>query len=107
MKVEITPVLDQASRDAYIDARNAATAAYDASVKADGDAFMALMAQIGVDLGDRVVISKKDWNGRMVSGDAILVQPRKFMKVKKDGTVSQFEYHTYGSYAVEKFNPPA
>lgn len=107
MKVEIKPILNKEMKEAHRLAMNALHEAFTAHVQAEDAAFMELMSQIGVSIGDRVVIHRKQWNDVVLSGDAILQHPRKFVKVKKDGTASLFEYHVYGTYTVEKFNPPA
>lgn len=107
MMVEIEPILNKEVKEVHKRAMNAMHEAFTAHVQAEDKAFMELISQIGVSIGDRVVIHKKQWDGKTVSGDAILQHPRKFVKVKKDGTASLFEYHVYGTYTVEKFNPPA
>lgn len=107
MMVEIEPILNKEVKEVHKRAMNAMHEAFTAHVQAEDKAFMELMSQIGVGIGDRVIIHKKQWNDVVVSEDAILQHPRKFVKVKKDGTASIFEYHVYGTYTVEKFNPPA
>jgi hypothetical protein len=107
MKVEIQAILNKEMKEAHVRAMNAVHEASVAHKLAEDTAFMELMSKIGVSIGDRVIIQKKQWDGEVVSDDAILQLPRKFVKVKKDGTASLFEYHVYGTYTVEKFNPPA
>lgn len=100
MAVTITNILNQQVYNDYMEAKKLASIAYSAHFQAEKDAFMALMAEIGVSIGDKVTVI-----GRYKSGTAILTEPHKFAQIKKDGTASQREFHVYGNYTVEKFTP--
>jgi len=105
MAVEITSVLSKDTKQAYAEAWAASVVLHDAHCAAENKAFMALMAQIGVSIGDKVTIRRGRYDGP-VEDQAILIGPKKFAQIKKDGTASQREYHTYAPYTVEKFTQP-
>lgn len=103
MAVTITNVLNKQAHDEYVGARNRASIAHTAHLQAEQDAFMALMAEIGVSIGEKVTVEGTGWYAK--KGTAILTGPKRFAQIKKDGTASQREFHVYGEYTVEKFTP--
>lgn len=103
-QVKIEAVLSKDTKQAYEEARTRAATLADEHQRAEGAAFMALMAQIGVNIGDTVVVKHFGW--RNTEDIAILIKAKRFAKVKKDGTASAFELHVYAPYTVEKYNPP-
>jgi hypothetical protein len=103
MQVTIVNVLNKDAYDAYGEARKRASIAHTAYLNAEKDAFMELMAKIGVSIGDKVTVESEGWRAKQV--DAILIAPKVFAKIKKDGTASQYWHDIYGEYTVEKFTP--
>lgn len=100
MQVKIEAILDREKHNACKAAYDAYTDAHNEHRIAENDAFMALMTQIGVKVGDKVKIThNRGWGS---NGEAILVGPKRFAKIKKDGTASRFEFQTYAPYNVEK-----
>ena len=102
-QVKIEAVLSKDTKQAYEEARTRAATLADEHQRAEDAAFMALMAQIGVNIGDTVLV-KLGW--RNTEDIAILIKAKRFAKVKKDGTASAFNLHVYAPYTVEKYNPP-
>ncbi len=102
MSVKIEDTLSKETYLAWREAQKKASELHTAHQKAENEAFMALMAEIGVVIGSKVTITQERWSGGIV-GNAILTGPKSFNKIKKDGTASTFEFHKYGPYTVEKF----
>ena len=103
-QVKIDAVLSKDTKQAYEEARTRAATLGDEHQRAEGAAFMELMARIGVNIGDTVVVKHFSW--KITEDRAILIKAKRFAKVKKDGTASAFPLHVYAPYTVEKYNPP-
>jgi hypothetical protein len=103
MPVQIAPILNKQAYDDHMEAQQRAYTVQKAHLQAERDAFMALMSEIGVGIGDKVTI--KSVGSFSTNGTAILTGPKLFSKIKKDGTASLREFHVYGEYTVEKFTP--
>lgn len=103
-QVEIARVLSNETKLAYEEARTRAATLGDEHQRAEDAAFMELMAQIGVSIGDTVVVKQLGWSKS--EEKAILIKAKRFAKIKKDGTASAFSLHVYSPYTVEKFTQP-
>lgn len=103
-QVKIARVLSNETKQAYEEARTRADTLGDEHQRSEDAAFMELMAQIGVSIGDTVVVRQLRWSKS--EEKAILIKAKRFAKIKKDGTKSAFHLHVYAPYTVEKYNQP-
>lgn len=98
--VKISPVLDREKYEQTLAADLKASAARSAHNKAEDKAFMDLMDGAGIKIGDMVIIEQVSIFHHV--GNAILVGPKRFAQINRDGTASKRRYIVSAPYTVKK-----